>query len=61
MLTAIRFLIALVICIIAICLPYSLRIFWFKLVSELVHIPFKVFGLIARFLIKQLDIKNPYE
>lgn len=61
MLTAVRFLIALVICVFALILPYALRILWFKIVSELVHLPFKLFGLIARFLIRQLDIKNPYE
>lgn len=61
MLTAIRFLIALVICAVSLLLPYNLRIIWFKLVSTVVHLPFKLFGLIARFLIKELDIKNPYE
>lgn len=61
MLTALRFLIAFVICVVALVLPYALRILWFKAVSELVHLPFKLFGLIARFLIRQLDIKNPYE
>lgn len=61
MLVALRFLIALVICTVALFLPYTLRIYWFKLVSEVVHIPFKLFGWMARFLIKNLDIKNPYE
>jgi hypothetical protein len=61
MLTAIRFLFAFLICLIALALPYSLRIIWFKLVSETVHLPFKLFGWTARFLIKQLEIKNPYE
>lgn len=61
MLTALRFLIAFVICIIALMLPYRLRIIWFQVVSEAVHLPFKLFGLVARFLIKQLEIKNPYE
>lgn len=60
MLTAFRFLVAMVVCLIALLLPYSLRILWFRLVSEIVHLPFKIFGLIARFLIKQLEIKNPY-
>ena len=61
MLMPIRFLFALIVCLIALLLPYKLRVLYFKIVSELVHLPFKVFGKLARWILKELQIKNPYE
>lgn len=49
-----RIIISFIICFIALLLPYRLRISFFKIVSELVHFPFKLFGWMAKFMLKQL-------
>lgn len=56
-----RFLVSALVCLVALLLPYRLRLLWFRAVSELVHLPFKIFGFIAAYLLKQLEIENPYD
>lgn len=56
-----RLLISLIVCIIALILPYKIRLVFFKIVSEIVHFPFKLFGFIAKWLLKQLNAGNTYE
>ena len=56
-----RFIFSLFVCSIALLLPYKLRIFWFFLISGVIHLPFKLFGAIAKFLIQQTKSDNPYE
>jgi hypothetical protein len=61
LLTGVRFLIAGFVCTLALALPYRPRIYWFRFVSFWVHLPFKAFGSLARWMLKQQDVKNPYE
>lgn len=61
MLKVLRFIVALVVCTIAILLPYRLRIFWYRFVGEVVHLPFRIFGYLSKTLLSQLKIENPYE
>ncbi len=61
MLTVLRFIASLIICLVALLLPYQIRITYFKLVSEAVHLPFKLFGRLAQWLLKELQVRNPYE
>ena len=51
---------AFLICVIALLLPYRLRLWWFDLVAKGAHLPFRLFGLLARYLMSQTDSKNPY-
>lgn len=57
----IRFLFSFIICLIALLLPYKLRSYYFIFISELVHLPFKLFGKLSKWLMKSLELKNPYE
>lgn len=61
MLNVLRFPVAVLICMIALALPYRLRVLWYRLVSECVHLPFKIFGGLSVYLMKKLEIENPYE
>jgi hypothetical protein len=57
----IRYLWGLIICLPVLLLPYRLRVFYLRLVAGIVHFPFKLFGKIARFIMRQLEMENPYE
>jgi len=56
-----QIIISFIVCSVALLLPYRARIIYFRIVSELVHLPFKIFGFISKWMLKQLDIENPYE
>ena len=56
----IRFLFSLLICTIALVLPYRVRVAYFQFVAWLIHLPFKLFGQLARFIMKQTGTENPY-
>ena len=60
MLRAIRFLVALIVCLVAVALPYRLRLLWFGAVAAVAHIPYRLFGKIARFVMRQTGDANPY-
>lgn len=55
-----RFFFASVVCTVALLLPYRLRLLWYRAASFWVHLPFKAFGLVARFVLSQTDEPNPY-
>jgi hypothetical protein len=57
---ALRFLIAIAVCLIALILPYRLRLLWFGLVASLVHLPFLLFGRLARYLLSASETPNPF-
>jgi hypothetical protein len=59
-LRALRILIGGLICLIAILLPYRLRIFYFSLVASLVHAPFILFGKLAKMILASTNTPNPY-
>lgn len=61
MLRMIRFIIALGVCLIALLLPYRARLLWYQLMAWLVHLPFRIFGALARFIINKTKTDNPYE
>lgn len=56
-----RFLVAAVVCGIALFLPYRARVAYLRAIALIVHLPFKVFGKLARFLLGQLGQENPYD
>lgn len=64
LLTPIRMLITLGLGLIALALPYRLRLELLQLVAALVHLPFKAFGRLARYLLSQTASRaedaNPY-
>ncbi len=47
-------------CSIAIILPYKLRIIFLKFLSRTLHFPFIIFGKLTSYILKELEIKNPY-
>lgn len=61
LLTGIRFFVASMVCVVALLLPYRLRIYFFQFVSFWVHLPFKIFGSLSRWMLKELGVQNPYE
>ena len=56
-----RFIVAFIICVIALVLPYRVRAAYMSFLSAAVHLPFKIFGLLARKLLISLGEDNPYE
>lgn len=64
LLTPVRMLITLGLGLIALALPYRLRLELLQLVAALVHLPFKAFGRLARYLLSQTASRaedaNPY-
>ncbi len=56
----IQFFLALFVCTIALFLPYRLRIYWFSIVSFIVHLPFKIFGNLSHFLLKHIGEENEH-
>lgn len=54
--TWLRFLLGLIVCGIAICLPYRARIRFIQVISFVAHAPYLVFGRLARFLLRRLSI-----
>ena len=60
MLKTIRLLFAFCVCLTALLLPYSLRLVWFKMISDFVHFPFRLFGKIGQVLIRATQGQNPY-
>lgn len=60
MMRGIRFLIALFVCSIAFVLPYRLRLAWFSVTAAWVHLPFRLFGWTARFVMKQTGVDTFY-
>lgn len=57
----VRLIFSSLICLIALLLPYRLRLMWFQMISFLVHLPFKLFGALAKWMLKELGVQNPYE
>jgi hypothetical protein len=57
----IRVAIAFLVCTVALLLPYRARVFYFYLISELVHLPFRLFGRLAKQILKQTQTPNPFE
>jgi len=57
----IRFVIAFVVCSVALVLPYRARLLWYQLIAWMVHLPFRAFGALARFIMKQTKTANPFE
>ncbi len=55
-----RTLVAIIVCGIALLLPYKARLAYFSMVAFCVHLPFYVFGHLAKFILKKLDSENPY-
>ncbi len=53
---AFRFLLGIVICAIALVLPYRARIRFNSVLSFLIHTPFVIFGILARALLRRLDL-----
>lgn len=60
MLRVLRFLFALLICSIALVLPYRARLIWFNWIAALIHLPFRVFGRLARFILNRTETDNPF-
>lgn len=56
-----RLLAGLLICLPALLLPYALRIRYFLFIAWLVHLPFYIFGTFAKWMLKKLEVENPYE
>ncbi|HRK06125.1 MAG TPA: hypothetical protein PLZ57_00020 [Pseudobdellovibrionaceae bacterium] len=64
LLTPFRMLITLSLGLTALVLPYRLRLELLQLIAAIVHLPFKAFGRLARYLLSQTasgaDEANPY-
>lgn len=67
-LTPFRMLITLALGVVALCLPYRARLILLQAIAALVHLPFKTFGRLARYLLEQTSqgksegqtLDNPY-
>jgi len=59
-LRALRILLGGLICLLAILLPYRMRIIYFSLVASLVHAPFLLFGKLAKIILASTNTPNPY-
>jgi hypothetical protein len=57
----VRFLNALLVCTFALILPYRLRVTYMRWLAALAHFPYKIFGAMARLLLRTLEEKNPYD
>lgn len=53
---AIRFVLAVLICAVALILPYRARTRFNRLLSFVIHLPYVLFGRLARFLLRRLDL-----
>lgn len=51
----------LMICLPPLLLPYGLRMRYFILVAWLVHLPFYIFGSFSKWMLKKLEVENPYD
>lgn len=51
-----RYFIGAMICGIAILLPYRARAYFNKILSMIIHAPFVMFGIIARYLLRKLSL-----
>jgi hypothetical protein len=60
-LAMIRFVAALVICLIALVLPYRARLLWYQFMAQLIHLPFRAFAVLARFIMAKTKTDNPFE
>lgn len=56
-----RVIIATPLLLIAVLLPYRARVVYSRALAWLVHLPFVLFGRLARFLLQQLELANPYD
>ena len=52
---SIRFLVAFMVCGIALLLPFRARTAYQRLIAAIAHLPFILFGRLARFLLGSLD------
>lgn len=50
-----RFFFAFLICGIALFFPYTARAYYFRAIAGFVHLPFKLFGFISKFILRQLQ------
>ncbi|MGE3260714.1 MAG: hypothetical protein AB7K68_02935 [Bacteriovoracia bacterium] len=57
----VRLLIAFCTCVPALAMPYRLRLTYMHTLAYLVHAPYRLFGILARSFLAQLEEKNPYE
>jgi hypothetical protein len=55
-----RLVLGVFICVPALLLPYRLRIVYLLMVAWLVHLPFFIFGSFAKWMLKKLEVENPY-
>jgi hypothetical protein len=49
------------ICILALALPYRVRVTYFSMVAHVVHLPFRIFGRLARYILRHLNEKQLFE
>jgi hypothetical protein len=54
----VRFAAAVVVCSVALVMPYRLRIVYNRLAAVAAHAPFFLFGRLARFLLNRLDPRS---
>lgn len=54
---AVKFYLALCICAVAMLLPYRLRLLYTSFLSFWIHLPYRIFGRLARFLLDRLNIE----
>ena len=60
-LRVLRFLVALFVCFTALILPYRMRLLWYQWIARMVHLPFRAFGKLARFIMSKTSTENPFE
>ena len=46
--------------LIALLLPMSARRHFYSFVAWVTHLPFRVFGRVARYILEQTETENPY-
>lgn len=51
-----RFALAAVVCSISLILPYRLRVVYGQAVAFIAHLPFIVFGRLARFMLREFEV-----
>ena len=56
----VRFFFGIILCLLGVVLPYRARISYVQFLAAAVNLPFRLFGELARFLMKKLDMDNPY-
>lgn len=55
-----KILVAALVLFVALVLPMDARRHFYSCVAYLTHLPFRVFGRLARFILEQTETENPY-